>query len=1405
MTGGKRPTGGRGVTEEKKLTLFGRLRRVRFGLVLLTSGFLVFAGLLLAVYSQRDLLRSLAEGRFRHYLETEEGLDFSMEGSRLNIFPVRIVFDGVTLNRPGRNWVLTSESLEVDVNLYSLFFRHGGMARARLVRPRFVQRSGGGDAPAASPGQAGREEGPAFDVPALLRAALPVREVEIEDGEILLLEGGERQLVIREIGLSAFLSGGRLVARLDFENGAVRHRGADWELGMVSLEAMFDGAGAEIASFSIRAPLLEGKVSGRVGYLGEGNLEGSLTGRVGEITERLGLGRPVDGSLSFRGNVSGSVESPRLEGRVALMKPFIRGERWPSVKGSVSVGEKVVSWNSFAAAFRKGQVRSSGTVDLSGPLPRYDMEVTLEEFEPGQVPGAPDYLDALKDVNATLAWSGEGLSEGSLAGAGLLESRLRVDGWAPGEISFTADAALDGHFLEVSRMTAASRGAEVKLMGVWRVGGDFLALVSGESGELADLAAHWGFDKLGGRVSIGGELRSTPAGVRFEGPLRWEDGRVFNVSGLDLEAEVAADKARLSLSKGLVNWMGARIRADGDVLIPERQVDLLTTWEGLGAGEVAAAFGLEGDMDGSISLEGRLLGDWEKPTLSGRFKGEGFRYGDVVIDRAGGNLSYAAGNLHLSDAGFGSGTSVLSFNGGFDDRRVLTGSFESREFDLKDFLPNTAADVVGVIDGYVSGSLDQPVVKGSYEANTMEYEHWSLRGTQGSFGFEKGVFTLDGRLADPQNNYHLHLEPTGEWPFEVSLALGNFSPELAREGFLGLPQTMRDALEGFSFLAVGEFLAEGKMRDLRSIDAGLQLETVWVYTEAQTLQNSAPIEVIWEDGVLTVSKFALLGEDYSLSLSGGGSREGGWDLGLEGEVNLSIFQTFWNELEEVDAPGTVELFLRGPWDAPEPEGRVVFRGGSVKLLSLPEAIHDLKGEGELKEDVFTLNDFSGRMGDGAFIAGGTYELDTNEVDVFVEGRLDLALFKRRIPGAREMSGPVEAVISLKGTAARPEILGEARLQGAEIFLVSMPERITGLTGAVIIEEGRMELKDLSGRMGSGTLSLAGDLDWRQGPVSVNLALQGRKIVFVMEEVAKALIDTDLFLTGDFEDLTLSGQVNFLKARYYREFKDKLKNAPAVAGLAKRKEEDGKKTRLTPDWDGMALDIRVNAADRFWISNSMAELENSLNIHVGGTVKEPDLNGEVNLLRGDVTYFNRRFELFSGRIFNISPGVNPVLEAQAEVSVGATKIYLLLEGPLRKPTLQLTSVPPYSQEDLLALLTVGYTRSSLEEQKGETLAIGAAIVLSTPVIEQVREGAQEVTGIEIFQVEPSFGKDEGTARVTVGTQLSDRLYMSASQSIGVTEEQQVKLEYQVLDYFSVLGQQLRQGIYAFDLVFSYDFH
>jgi translocation and assembly module TamB len=370
----------------------------------------------------------------------------------------------------------------------------------------------------------------------------------------------------------------------------------------------------------------------------------------------------------------------------------------------------------------------------------------------------------------------------------------------------------------------------------------------------------------------------------------------------------------------------------------------------------------------------------------------------------------------------------------------------------------------------------------------------------------------------------------------------------------------------------------------------------------------------------------------------------------------------------------------------------------------------------------------------------------------------------------------------------------------------MPGKVTGLTGTVIMEEKGLELKNLGGGMANGGLRLSGSVDWHEDPVQVSFSFEGRKLLLSLERTAKALVDTDLSLTGDFDELSLGGRVDIIKGRFFQDFDDREARGKLKKRYFPEKEVEGEggKRRKGPDLGKVALDLQVNAPDRFWISNSMAEVENSISLHLGGTVGAPELDGEVRLLRGEIVYLSRRFTLYSGRIYNAPPGLEPMVEAQAEEVVGDTRIYLLLEGPLHRPKLQLTSIPPRSQEDLISLLTVGYTRSSLEEQESEALAIGAALVFTGPLIEEVEEGARELAGIEIFQVEPTFGDDGGAAKVTVGTRLSDRLYMSASQSVGVTEDQQVHLEYQVMDYLSVIGQQLEQGIYSLDMVLQFDF-
>ena len=106
--------------------------------------------------------------------------------------------------------------------------------------------------------------------------------------------------------------------------------------------------------------------------------------------------------------------------------------------------------------------------------------------------------------------------------------------------------------------------------------------------------------------------------------------------------------------------------------------------------------------------------------------------------------------------------------------------------------------------------------------------------------------------------------------------------------------------------------------------ADLDLETIWLCPEEQRLRNDRPVRRRWEGGELDVGDFSMSGDDYRASLAGKAGLESGWDLHLEGRVDLALFQRFWDELEEASAPVEVSVDLTGDWNDPTVGGTVRF-------------------------------------------------------------------------------------------------------------------------------------------------------------------------------------------------------------------------------------------------------------------------------------------------------------------------------------------------------------------------------------------------------------------------------------------------------------------------------------------------
>ena len=274
-------------------------------------------------------------------------------------------------------------------------------------------------------------------------------------------------------------------------------------------------------------------------------------------------------------------------------------------------------------------------------------------------------------------------------------------------------------------------------------------------------------------------------------------------------------------------------------------------------------------------------------------------------------------------------------------------------------------------------------------------------------------------------------------------------------------------------------------------------------------------------------------------------------------------------------------------------------------------------------------------------------------------------------------------------------------------------------------------------------------------------------------------------------------MRILKARYQREFDEKLPPLAAAASPAG--------AGAAVDLSRMRLDVKVRAADNVWVANRMAKIEAAVALDIGGTLGAPVVRGDITAIQGEANYLSRQFRLESGSLRFTPPATVPQLEVQASTTVGETQVLFLMDGPLNRPSYHLASLPAMSQEDLVALLTVGETRSGLTGRGERASLAGAAVFTTEPLVNALGDEVRTATGLETLQLEPIVGEDKQvSAKITLGTHLSDRIFVSYSQNLGATEDQQVVVQYSLLDYLSVWGQELRQGIYSLDLVFRYSF-
>jgi hypothetical protein len=389
----------------------------------------------------------------------------------------------------------------------------------------------------------------------------------------------------------------------------------------------------------------------------------------------------------------------------------------------------------------------------------------------------------------------------------------------------------------------------------------------------------------------------------------------------------------------------------------------------------------------------------------------------------------------------------------------------------------------------------------------------------------------------------------------------------------------------------------------------------------------------------------------SASVAGGmGSIEGSGALVLDGN-RISIEDLVWKS----PSLGTVRI------------------AGSVTGLPLPS---DLLGPGS--------------SGDGPAWAPSAW---TAELDALIDVP-DLKVLET-VVGLRRLEGATSVDVRVSGSLLDPALEGVIQFQDMSIRMAPELPAVESLTGKARFVDRRVVLEDITGEYGAAPFTVAGTVDFThlEDP-ALKVTLRGTDLLLFRAHGIKLRADADLSLSGPVSRLHLAGTVDVSDGRLARNipYLDLLQEQ--AAGVVRQRTRQLKDTPdlvlfRDPPLSEMTFDLRIGAKNAFQVNNNLARGGLRPDVRVGGTGRAPRLLGKV-YLDPTMIFLPSVTLLVTGGVaeFGAAGPFAPRVDMTAEARIQGYDVTVVVQGVPSELEVQLSSVPPLPDEDLLLLVLTG---------------------------------------------------------------------------------------------------------------------
>lgn len=409
---------------------------------------------------------------------------------------------------------------------------------------------------------------------------------------------------------------------------------------------------------------------------------------------------------------------------------------------------------------------------------------------------------------------------------------------------------------------------------------------------------------------------------------------------------------------------------------------------------------------------------------------------------------------------------------------------------------------------------------------------------------------------------------------------------------------------------------------------------------------------------------------------------------------------------------------------------------------------------------------------------------TDPMDIRVAGIFSLSLLHIFTPFLETIEGQTTANFKLKYSNNKFQIIGSSYIEDGYIKLPEIQHAVESVKADILFNQDKIILNSISGKFASGTLLGDGSITLsgpRNLPLLLNIHLDDIRLNLPSDVVTSG--NASLKLLGNWLPFTLTGNYDIYDGTITKQFGSKSEtnlDSPYHIFLPQvlRKKESS----------AILLDVNTNIKNPLRIKNSFVDGKMIGNLKIVGLPQKPSLGGKIELTKNSLINFkDAQFRVRDSNIqFKGDSPPNPDLYLLANTDYRGYAIEMQVLGNAEKPKFKFTSQPTLSDQEIVSLLTLGYTSdASLQTSPANlnpaqlnnqtSIEVGTDLFSQNPLGKEFKDRF----GFDV-QFSSNFDTANSVAspKISVGKKLSEKMTISGSALTGKDRRYDAKIRYQL---------------------------